>query len=498
MKFYSTRNKTRLYSLQEAAFLGLASDGGLFMPESIPQVDLKKVFFLARRSFPEMAAYLAELFFSEDLSQEEIHAAVNNALSFPIPLKEVGKSRNGKPLHTLELFHGPTFAFKDVGASCMGQILSALLKKRGGKEKLIILTATSGDTGSAVARGFYNIPEIDVVILFPNGKVSPLQECQMTTLGKNIYPVKINGTFDDCQKLVKEAFNNKELRQHRNITSANSINLLRWLPQSFYYFYGYCQWVDAVYPYFDWQSVSWLNKEQEEARQAGGLHNEPGNRASFPQPVIVVPSGNYGNISAGMLAKKMGLPIAGFVAASNSNDIIPKYLKTGMYTPCPSVQTIANAMDVGNPSNYERILDLYNNNYNAICADVAGFSCNDTQIREGIRELYSRYNYLSCPHSAVGYNATQWLCQQQTKEKSTPTANKPLSGIFKSIDPDAVFWLSTAHPAKFQEVLKETLGQQPPIPASLASLLQKPRTSISMEPEFGALEAYLNTRFSSL
>ena len=444
MKFYSNRDKKNLYTLRDAAFMGLAPDGGLFMPEQIPSVEMSKIISLAKDSFIDMAVYVMEKFMGDSLDEERIGEALQKAIPFEIPLRKIGYSRHGRPLYTMELFHGPTCAFKDVGAGCMGQILRALQQDK--RERLIILTATSGDTGSAVARGFYDIPGIDVVVLFPKGKVSPLQECQMTTLGKNIHAIKVNGTFDDCQRMVKEIFNNRELRKKVNVTSANSINLLRWLPQSLYYFYGYWQWLNAEYP--------------------GDV-----NAGTLPQVTIAVPSGNYGNISAGMLAKKMGLPIKRFIAASNANDIIPQYLKSGIYSPRPSVQTIANAMDVGNPSNYERILDLYGNSYDAICKDTSGYSCSDGQIRAGILELYKEYGYTSCPHSAVGYNAVKDY-MERTQERD-------------------VIWLSTAHPAKFTEVIEPVTGEKAEIPQRLSDLLSKKGEFAELEPDSKTLEKFL-------
>lgn len=445
MKFYSTRNRENRYSLKEAAVMGLAPDGGLFMPEYIPQADLRRLFELAQHSFAAMASSVASLFFEGSLNRQQIEEAISKALCFDVPLVKVGNR------YTLELFHGPTCAFKDVGASCMGQILGMLNRK-----ELIILTATSGDTGSAVARGFYDIPGIKVAVLFPDGKVSPLQECQMTALGKNINAIKVNGTFDDCQRLVKEIFNNRELRQKINVTSANSINLLRWIPQCFYYFYAYWQWISAEAP----QILSEYMK---------------GNDIALPEVTFVVPSGNYGNISAGMLAKKMGLPVKEFVAASNSNDVFPQYLATGKYNPRPSVQTIANAMDVGAPSNYERIQELYNNDYNGICKEVKGFSCNDNQIKEAIAEMYNKYGYTSCPHSAVGYLAAADYMQKQGG----------------STGPDSVIWLSTASPAKFSEVIEPVTGVMPQIPERLQELLQKEKTSTPMEVSSADLENLL-------
>ena len=332
--------------------------------------------------------------------------------------------------YTLELFHGPTGAFKDFGAGFMGRAIG-LLGATG--ERLVILTATSGDTGSAVAHGFYGVPGVDVVVLYPEGKISRLQECQMTALGGNIHPLRVAGTFDDCQRLVKELFADAEFRKRRRVTSANSINLLRWIPQAFYYFYGYCRW-----------------------RQAAG-----GDR-----PVIVVPSGNYGNLAAGMLAQRMGLPVGGFVAASNINDVVPEFLRTGVYRPRPSVRTPANAMDVGAPSNFERMLWLCGGDPEVLRGELEGFRCDDACIRRTIDELYERHGYFSDPHSSVGYAASM-------------AVGKP------------GFYLSTAHPAKFGEVIASVTGARVPLPERLEELTRRPQRSEPLAVDLAALEAYV-------
>ena len=318
MKYYSTRDKAhaRPCSLREAVEAGLAPDGGLFVPERIPQADMAVAERLAGESYAALAGYLAALFFGEDIDAGILQREIGRIYDFQVPLRPVGSR------YTLELFHGPTFAFKDFGAGFMGRMVGL---QGGADEKLVILTATSGDTGSAVAHGFYDVPGVEVVLLYPEGKISRLQECQMTALGGNIHPLRVAGTFDDCQRLVKELFADSSFRAAHRVSSANSINLLRWIPQAFYYFYGYFRW-----------------------RQASGGEN----------PVVVVPSGNYGNLSAGMLARRMGLPLGGFVAASNANDVVPEFLRTGDYRPRPSVRTPANAMDVGAPSNFERMMWL--------------------------------------------------------------------------------------------------------------------------------------------
>ena len=427
MRYYSTRDreKKRFYSLREAAFMGLAPDGGLFMPESIPQIDVDKLLELSDEGFIPVAQYVAGLLFADEVEKEKLDRAVADALDFPVPLVEIGSG-----VYTLELFHGPTFAFKDVGARFMGRMMSLL---REGDERLTILTATSGDTGSAVAGGFYGVEGIDVVVLYPDGKVSDLQERQMTTLGGNIHPLRVRGDFDDCQRVVKEIFAHDEFRGSYNVTSANSINILRWLPQSFYYFYAWCMWYKNV-----------------------GVKN----------PMVVTPSGNYGNIASGMLARRMGLPINGFVAASNANDIIPYYLSTGEYLPRHSQQTIANAMDVGTPSNYERILDLYDYDETLLREDVKGYSCSDEQIKDAIREIYSMYGYVSDPHSAVGYLAA------------------------KEYEVEG-FYLSTAHCAKFSEVINEALGFEPEIPAGLAKFLGREKVFTPIDATRDAVEDFV-------
>lgn len=409
MKYYSTRDKSHStpFSLKDAAFAGLAPDGGLFIPESIPQIDMTEVERLAELSYADMAIYLAQTVF-DDIPAEDMDRLVRDAYDFPIELNSIAEG-----LYNLELFHGPTYAFKDFGARFMGRMLGYL----GDGEQITILAATSGDTGSAVAHGFYGVENVRVVILYPDGKVSPLQEAQMTTLGGNIHPLKVAGNFDDCQRLVKTMFKDKDLRSKVRITSANSINLLRWLPQSFYYFYAYCQWKK---------------------------------KTGKDSPVVVVPSGNYGNLAAGMFAKRMGLPVKSFVAASNANDVVPEYLVTGEYRPRPSVRTVANAMDVGDPSNFERMLWLCDDSYKSMTSEIKGFSCTDAQILDAIREIYDSYGYVSDPHSAVGYLATRHYSADG-------------------------FWLSTAHAAKFCEVIQQAIGRTPELPSGLADAVERER-----------------------
>lgn len=546
MRFYSTREKNpaaRLFSLKEAAVMGLAPDGGLFMPERIPQVDMKRIEELSNRSFPEMAAYLASLFFDE-FSESQLLEVCRAAFDFPIPLKCVSaapsasaaspvsaapsasfasaacacataslqQSLSTPALYTLELFHGPTFAFKDVGARFMGQMLGRLADK---EKRINVLVATSGDTGSAVAQGFWGVEGVDVTILFPKGKVSPFQESQMTTLGKNIHPVAVEGCFDDCQRMVKELLGDKEFSARHSLTSANSINILRWIPQSFYYFWGYCQWMRATgQPLSAAQSQaaqSQAAQSQAAAQQHLAAAHQPQTaqpQAAQPQagqsqaaaqqhlalqpaspvgPVVVVPSGNYGNIAAGMLAKKMGLPIRSFIAVSNANDTFPRLLSSGVYEPHTTIPTIANAMDVSAPSNYERIMNLYSapesapvyapvsapksaaeSALEALRKEVLGFSCSDTLIKAGIAEQYSKYGYLACPHSSTGY-----LLASQARIEG--------------------FWLSTAHYAKFINVISDALGKEMPLIEPFATISRQRGESITIEAQTDQLRALFET-----
>lgn len=426
MRYYSTRDngkEKKLFSLKEAAVLGLAPDGGLFMPEYIPSIDMDIVLDLYKKSYADMALYLAKSLFPS-VDAEKLENAVREAYNFPIKMKSLGEG-----LHTLELFHGPTYAFKDFGARFMGQMMGIL----NNNEDVIVLTATSGDTGSAVAGGFYGVKGVKVVVLYPGGKISSLQEAQMTTLHNNIYPLKVNGTFDDCQRMVKSMFSDKELRSKIDITSANSINILRWIPQSFYYFYGYCAWKELT-----------------------GKDN----------PTVVVPSGNYGNLTAGMLAKRMGVPIKDFVAASNANRIIPLFLESGEYSPRPSIQTVANAMDVGAPSNYERMMELCGKDFKALKNELRGFSANDNEIIEEIGDIYSHYDYSACPHSSIG---------------SLATKSMNING----------FWLSTAHPAKFGEITRRAIGKDPTLSPEIKALLQKERKFTAIPNNESSLKSYL-------
>ncbi len=430
MKYYSTNKKADNATLQEAVVKGLASDRGLFMPEVIKQ--LPESFFdkMKDLSFQEIAYTVADAFFGEDVDAASLKEIVYDTLSFDVPLVHVNDN-----IYSLELFHGPTLAFKDVGARFMSRLLGYFIKKEGQKE-VNVLVATSGDTGSAVANGFLGVNGIHVYVLYPKGKVSPIQECQFTTLGKNITALEVDGVFDDCQALVKSAFMDKELNEHMKLTSANSINVARFLPQAFYYFYAVAQ----------------LHKL--------GIKKDI---------VICVPSGNFGNITAGLFGKRMGMPVKRFIAANNKNDIFYQYLKTGVYSPRPSVQTIANAMDVGDPSNFARVLALYGNSHEAITSEIAGCTYTDDQIRESLKKCYQQHHYLLDPHGAVGYRAlSEYLQPNET-------------GVF----------LETAHPAKFKETVESIIGENVEIPAKLQAFMKGEKKSIAMTKDFDSFKSFL-------
>ena len=430
MRYYSTNGDAPMASLQEAVVKGLAPDKGLYMPERIKQ--LPALFFdeMKTLSLQEIAFRVAEAFFGEDIEPDTLKQIVYDTMSFDIPLHKVSDT-----LYSLELFHGPTLAFKDVGARFMARLLGYFIKKQG-QSDVNVLVATSGDTGSAVANGFLGVDGIHVYVLYPKGLVSEIQEKQFTTLGKNITALEVEGTFDDCQRLVKTAFMDKELNSKMNLTSANSINVARFLPQSFYYFYAYAQLLKM---------------------------------GKADQAVICVPSGNFGNITAGLIAKKMGLPVKRFIAANNRNDIFYNYLKTGVYAPRPSVATLANAMDVGDPSNFVRILDLYGQSHDAICQEISGCAYNNEEIADTIRRVYEQYGYVCDPHGACAIKAlTEGLADGEC-------------GVF----------LETAHPAKFKEKVDAILNQDIAIPEKLKAFMQSSKQSIVIDKHFETLKALL-------
>jgi len=430
MKFYSTNKSVPQVSLMEAVTKGLASDNGLFMPERIE--DFYPQFFkgIHRMSFPEISYDVANKFFGEDIPEHILDEIVFDTLNFDCPLVRLSDQ-----IYSLELFHGPTLAFKDVGARFMARVLAHFLK--GFNKEVNVLVATSGDTGSAVANGFFNVPGINVYVLYPSGLVSEIQEKQFTTLGNNITALEVNGTFDDCQRLVKSAFLDKELNEAMVLTSANSINVARFLPQAFYYFNAYAR-----------------------------LHE---NEVS-DELVFSVPSGNFGNLTAGLFAKFLGLPVKRFIAANNENDIVYNYLKTGNYEPRESVATIANAMDVGDPSNFVRILDLYNHSHKDICADMVGYRYSDNEIRETMKAVYAKNNYILDPHGAVAYRALE--ADLQPGEV----------GVF----------LETAHPAKFTETVESVLGKGTVVlPEKLAEFMKGTKLSIPLSTDYSDFKEFL-------
>ena len=434
MNYYSTNGKAPLATLQKAVVKGLAEDKGLYMPQRINP--LPESFFdtIQDLSFQEIALQVATCFFGEDVEPDALRRIVYDTLSFDVPLVKVTDN-----IYSLELFHGPTLAFKDVGARFMARLLQYFIKDLQDHKEVNVLVATSGDTGSAVANGFLGVEGVHVYVLYPKGKVSPIQECQFTTLGRNITAIEVDGVFDDCQALVKSAFMDAELNGHMLLTSANSINVARFLPQSFYYFWAYAQ----------------LNKQ--------GLSDNV---------VACVPSGNFGNICSALFGKRMGLPIHRFIAANNANDVFFNYLKTGEYSPKASIQTIANAMDVGAPSNFARICDLYGKDHAAICADISGATYTDEQIAQTMRECLQETGYQLDPHGACGYRALKEGLRQG----------------------EVGFFLETAHPAKFKQVVDDICGTDIEIPARLQAFMKGTKQSVPMSKDFADFKAYLMSR----
>ena len=433
MRYYSTNGKAPMATLHEAVVKGLAGDRGLYMPETIKT--LPQSFFdnIDKLSFQEIAFTVAQAFFGEDVNEEELRKIVYDTLSFDCPVARVADN-----IYSLELFHGPTLAFKDVGARFMARLLQYFIRQEG-NEEVNVLVATSGDTGSAVANGFLGVDGIHVYVLYPKGKVSKIQECQFTTLGKNITAVEVDGVFDDCQALVKNAFMDEELNNHMKLTSANSINVARFLPQAFYYFNAYAR-------------MKALGKADE--------------------MVVCVPSGNFGNITAALFGHRMGLPIKRFIAANNANDIFYNYLQTGKYEPKASRQTIANAMDVGDPSNFARIYDLYKGDHSAVTSLISGATYSDDMIRETMRQCYADNGYILDPHGACGYRALI----EQLKAGET--------GVF----------CETAHPAKFKDTVDSIIGAEVEIPERLAAFMKGEKQSVEMGKGFAEFKEYLISR----
>ena len=431
MKFYSTNNRNHSLGFGAAVEKGLAADNGLYFPETIPTLSSDFINDLHTFSKEEIGVEVMRHFTSEDISIEELKRIVRETLDFDFPLKEVSKD-----VFSLELFHGPTMAFKDVGARFMSRSLQAIAKRDS-----VVLVATSGDTGSAVANGFYKIPGIKVVLLYPSGKISQIQEMQLTTLGENITALQVDGVFDDCQALVKKAFLDEELNKKLALTSANSINIARWLPQSIYYFLALA-----------------------EARRQG-----------FEEVVFSVPSGNLGNVTAGMVGAKMGLPVKKFIAATNMNKIVPDYLTSGVYSPVASVATISNAMDVGAPSNFVRLTEMYGNSHEGITHDLEGYYLNDDQTKKVMKRCYEENEYVLDPHGAIAYDAL--LKSGLTNDKTC--------GIF----------LETAHPAKFKDIVDDALDIDLPLPEKLKEIVNNKKTAVKMKNSYEDFEDFLRSNY---
>ncbi|WP_254563142.1 threonine synthase [Dyadobacter diqingensis] len=433
MIFYSTKTNSLKASLEEAVFRSLPPDNGLYMPEYIPRISEDFLNTIENRTFKEIAVEVTATLLGDDIPREDIEKIIESAYDFEAPVLKITPKD-----YVLELFHGPSMAFKDFGARFMAAVMSYFLVKS--KKEIQILVATSGDTGGAVAQGFYKVPGISVTILYPSGKVSDIQEKQLTTLGHNVTALEIDGTFDDCQKLVKEAFLDSELTEKFNLASANSINIARLIPQSFYFFSAYAQ-------------LKHLGKPL----------------------VFSVPSGNFGNLSAGLLAYRMGLPVEHFIASTNLNNSVPRYLTNGVFEPHASIETISNAMDVGNPSNFVRLTRFFGDDWNLVVEKISGYFFNDEQTQKSMREVYGNANYVLCPHTAIAYRGLQEYRQN---------SDGNFTGVF----------LSTAHPAKFIDLVEETLGKPVEIPERLQLLLSIEKTSIKMKPSFSDFKSLLMNR----
>lgn len=429
MKYYSLNQKSPKVHFKEATIKGQAPDKGLYFPETLPRLEKSWVDDIGNKNNETIAFDVIQPYVGSDIPEDQLRRIVEETINFPIPLVKINDN-----IFSLELFHGPTLAFKDIGARFMSRCLGYFAKER--SEKITVLVATSGDTGGAVANGFYEVDGVDVVILYPSGKVSSVQEKQLTTLGKNIHALEVKGSFDDCQRMVKQAFADETLTQKRLLTSANSINVARWLPQQFYYFFAYKQWGEKENP-----------------------------------PVFCVPSGNFGNICAGMLAHITGLPAAHFIAACNTNDVVPRYLHSGEYQVKPAVPTISNAMDVGDPSNFVRVLQLFGHHYVSLQEKLSGYTITDTETKATIKRVKQDTGYLPDPHGAVAYLSLERYLEQHPHQK----------GIF----------LETAHPVKFYDVVEPVTGEKIAIPPSIESILQRPKHSTVIEADYPSLKKNL-------
>lgn len=432
MKLYSTNNTDLRVPFKEAVFNSLPADKGLYMPEHIPVLDQEFISNLDKYTLPEIAFHVARTILNGAIPDNDLKAIVNDAINFEAPLVEISER-----VHVLELFHGPSLAFKDFGARFMSRVMSYFLEA--GEKQLDVLVATSGDTGGAVALGFLGVPNVRVTILYPKGKVSPIQELQLTTNGQNIRAIEIDGTFDDCQALVKRAFNNPELKEKFRLTSANSINISRLIPQTFYYFNAYAQLL----------------------------------RNGIKEVVFSVPSGNFGNIGAGLLAFKMGLPVKQFLAATNVNDTVPEFLRTGVYRARPSVQTWSNAMDVGDPSNWVRIMDMFGDDRQELLKVLTAYSYNDEETLNAIKQVHSESGYIMCPHTAIAWLALkEWMNDHPADEAA---------GVF----------LSTAHPCKFPDIFPEEIGSGIVIPEQVKELEGREHLAVSLGKDFESFKSFL-------
>jgi len=438
MQYISTNGKAPPVSFGEAALTGLAPDGGLYIPARWPQLSDSFWADLQDKNLQDIAYAVSEIFIDE-MGLSSLRNLVEDAINFDAPLVQLDEN-----LHILELFHGPTLAFKDFGARFMSRVFSAL--RADSDQDLIILAATSGDTGSAVAQGFLGVEGVQVCLLYPSGKVSQIQEQQLTTAGQNVTALEVKGTFDDCQQMVKQAFSDAELNKQLLLSSANSINIARLIPQMFYYLSAVAQLGDTE------------------------------------APIFCVPSGNFGNLTAGLMAQKIGLPAAGFIAATNANNVVPEYLRTGSFNPRASRRTISNAMDVGNPSNFARILHLFKGDYQQIKQHIWGTSFSDSQTRQAIQRVYNKYDYLVDPHTAVGYLAVRRY-------------QKMTAGYFRENSSAPFVVLSTAHPAKFRDVIEPIIGRKVVMPDRLATCMDKAKESIPMQDEYAHLKKWLLEKY---
>src|SRR5258705_5389718 len=429
MKYYSINKNSERVSFKEATIKGQAPDKGLYFPEMIPPVDKSLIDNIENLSNEEIAFRVIKPYVGNEINDNDLFNIVSETVNFSIPLVKVNDN-----IFSLELFYGPTLAFKDVGARFMSRCLGYFLKKE--EKKVTVLVATSGDTGGAVANGFYDIPGVDVIILYPSGKVSPVQEKQLTTLGKNIHALEIEGNFDDCQQMVKQAFVDDDINQKLFLTSANSINVARWLPQQFYYFFAYKQWTEKNHP-----------------------------------PVISVPSGNFGNVCAGILAKQSGLPVHHFIAACNVNDAVTAYLKTEIFQAQTAVPTLSNAMDVGNPSNFIRILEIFHHQFPDLAKNLSSYSISDEETMATIKEVYEQTKYTLDPHGAVGYLSLKRFLQTHPGRK----------GIF----------LETAHPVKFPDAVEKATGKKIEPPFSISSIMKLEKKSLKMNASYESFKNFL-------